>query len=54
MVGERPWTSDDPQETSAIRTETLRYFACAASYECAPFAAGMAIAMAADWVIIVT
>ncbi|CAJ1411290.1 unnamed protein product, partial [Effrenium voratum] len=23
---------------SAIRTETLRYFACAASYECAPFA----------------
>eukprot|EP00435_Cladocopium_sp_Y103_P040213 s637_g10.t3 len=26
------------KETSAIRTETLRYFACAASYECAPFA----------------
>ncbi|CAK9000840.1 Hypothetical protein (Fragment) [Durusdinium trenchii] len=26
------------KEVSAIRTETLRYFACAASYECAPFA----------------
>lgn len=26
------------QEISAIRAETLRYFACAASYECAPFA----------------